>query len=300
MVCKNRKELKFALYLLTLFFLLASCASTPKPETFYQGRSGFGLMPEGAPLNLTAEVKSVRPILDSLNLGGMTGAEIKDFLDRSDTLTIAVYEIPGQRHFYAAATGRFPNTSSGIFFSASSEWEKKTSASGMPYWYSARSWLAVSLTSREAYLSDVDPFVPPPGATVPEALPAMQRGAVLYGWMNDPSQAINRLITTFNIPIEIPAERLLFAVHPAAQGQYYAVLRFETPTATQAAALVRVFAMAKLGMALADFSEREEMEALARALFANNPTQDGSSFIIQTGPMDGKDIALLFNTMSVY
>jgi len=306
MVSQNHKKLKYAFCFLTLFFLLASCATAPKPDSFYEGRSGFGLMPEGAVLYLSAEVQSVRPILDSLVLGGMSGAEIKDFLDMSDALTAAIFQNPGEQHFYAAATGKFPSVSGGLFFSASKDWEKKTSASGMLYWYSGRSKLSVSINARAAYLSDTDPFVGPPGARIPEALPAMQKGSVLSGWMNNPSQAINKLVAAFGIPVEIPADRFLFGVYKESSGkateetQYNAILRFETPTSTQAAALVRIFAMARMGIALADFSEHKEMETLAKAFFSNNPTQDGSALVLQTGTMSGKDLALLFNTISVY
>ena len=301
MVGKNCKELGIVFCCLSLFFLLASCATAPKTDSFYKGRSGFGLMPEGAELYLTAEVQSVRPILDSLVLGGMSGAEIKDFLDMSDELTMAAFQNPGERHFYAAATGKFPSVSGGLFFSASKDWEKKTSASGMPYWYSARSMLSVSISARAAYLSDVDPFVKGPGAKGPDALSALQKGSVLSGWMNNPSQAINKLVAAFGIPVGIPAEHFLFAVYSAEENNLYtAILRFEMPTSAQAAGLVGIFSMARMGMAAADFSEHKEMETLVKAFFSGIPTQEGNALILKTGQMSGKDIALLFNTISVY
>jgi len=303
MVNQNRKKLNAVFVFLPLSFLLFSCASSPsapKPETFYKGRSGFSLMAEGASFYLTADVQSSRPILDSLVLGDMTGAEIKDFLDMSDSLTAAIFQIPGERHFYAAASGKFPSTTGGIFFSVSKDWEKMLSASGMPYWYSSRSKLAVSLGAKMAYFSDADPFVAPPGAAAPDALPAMQKDSVLSGWMNNAAQAISHLVAAFQVPIEIPAERLLFAIYKVEDDEYTAALRFETPTATQAAGLVMIFAMARLGIAQADFSSRRELETLARALFSQNPKQDGNALILTTGTMNGKDLALLFNSISVY
>ena len=313
-------QFKFLFGFPLLFFLLFSCASSPsvpKPEAFYKGRSGFSLMEEGAALYLTADVQSVRPILDALVLGGMTGSEIKNFLDMSDVLIAAVFMVPGKRHFYAAASGAFPSARGGLFFSASKDWEKKISETGMPYWYSSRSQLSVSLNAKAAYLSDADPFVPLPGASIPEALPALQKNAVLSGWMNNPSQTVNKIIADFEVPIEIPADRLVFAVYPvieenadgkkaagkgkaASDSQYTAALRFETPTSTQAAGLVMIFAMAKLGIARADFSDRKEMETLAKAFFSQNPRQDGNALVLDTGIMNGKDLALLFNSISIY
>ena len=289
---------------LVLFPLLVSCGSSPsapKPENFYTGRSGFALMAEGAELYITADVNSSRTILDNLVLGGLKGAEIKRFLDMSDVLTAAVF-YSTKRHFYAAAIGKFPSAGGGLFFSTSKDWEKKLSASGLPYWYSEQSRLSISLNSRAAYLSDTDPFVPPPGTRVPEALPALQNGAVLCGWMNNPSEAFNRIIADFGVPIEIPADRLLFAVYPkdTKTEQYTATLRFETPTPTQATALARIFSMARLGLAMADFTGRENMKALAEALFFQNPKADGSALILNTGPMKGSNLALLFNAISIY
>jgi hypothetical protein len=116
---QNCKKLRIYFYFLLVFFLLAACTSVPKPESFYKGRSGFSLMPEAAPLYIMAEVQPVRPVLDSLVIGGVSGAEIKKFLDMSDFITLAVYPNHGKRHFYAAATGKFPGAGGGLFFSAS-------------------------------------------------------------------------------------------------------------------------------------------------------------------------------------
>jgi len=311
MVNQNYQKLKIFSGFFPLFFLLFSCASTPTTEKFYKGRSGFGLMAEGASLYITADVQSVRPIVDALVLGGLSGSEIKQFLDMTDILTAAIFNSPGERHFYAAAAGNFPSGRVGYFFSTNKDWEKKVSASGLSYWHSARSGLSASISANKAYLSDRDPFVNAPGARVPEALPPMQKDSVLSGWMNNPSPAINRLIAALEVPIEIPAELLLFAVYreddvktakskKAEEQKYTALLRFETRASAQAAGLVTIFTMARMGIALADFSERREMEALAKAFFSRNPRQDGNALIIQTGTMNGKDLALLFNAISVY
>jgi hypothetical protein len=231
----------------------------------------------------------------------MSGAELKDFLDMSDELTMAVFQNTGELHYYAAGTGKFPSVGGGLFFSASKDWQKKTSATGMPYWYSAQSKLSVSISARSAYFSDGDPFVKGPGAKTPDAIPSMQKDTVLSGWMDNPAQAIKKLTDSFQIPIAIPAERFLFAVHPEEENNIYtALLRFEMPTSTQATGIVGVFIIARLGIANADFSAYNDMETLAKAFFSNSPTQDGNALVLKTGKMSGKDLALLFNTISVY
>lgn len=318
MVYQNSKKL----IVIFLAALLSACATkpqavkpaVPKPETFYEGRSEFALMAEGASVYIHAQVQQVRPILDSLKLGGMTGAEIKEFLDMSDVLTAAVFSPLEERHFYAAALGNFPSVRGGLFFGASKDWETKTSSTKMPYWHSARSRLSVSLNPKQAFISDDDPFVPPPGAQAPEALAALKKDSVLYGWMNEPAPALNRMIASFGMPVQIPANRILFAVYPASPGKaneqtaknktkdselYTAVLRFETSSASQANALVSIFSLARLALAIADFSAHKDLETLVRAFFWQNPRADGNALILNTGTMKGEDIALLFNLISL-
>jgi len=288
------------LILLFAVFLVFACASVPKPDNFYQGRSGFALLADGGELYITAKVQSVRPILNSLALGGMSGAELKDFFDMSDIFTAVFFPPTDVWHFYAAASGNFPSTRGGIYFGSSKSWEKKTSASGLPYWYSPQSRLAVSLSSKMAYLSDTDPFVPPPGAQVPEALLPLQKGAVLSGWMNDPDRAFSKAAAIFPVPVTIPAKRMLFAVYPQPSGQYSTVLHLETQNPAQASALARVFALAKLALGTANFNGKSDMEILAKAFFSQTPKTEENVVIINTGVMEGKNLALLFNTFTVY
>ena len=99
--CKklNKKRTCFEQFALAVFLgvLLSSCATTaPTPEKFYEGRSGFALLPEGAALYITADVKSSRPILDALVMGGFSGTDIKDFLDMSDAVSAAVFPSVGE------------------------------------------------------------------------------------------------------------------------------------------------------------------------------------------------------------
>ncbi|MDR0599151.1 MAG: hypothetical protein LBG84_03590 [Treponema sp.] len=261
-------------------------------------------MPQGADLYISAEVKKARPILEGLSLGGVSGAGLGDFLDMTSTLTAAVFREEGRAggrpRFYAAAAGKFPSARGGLFFGASRDWEKRVSAGGIGYWYSEKSGLAVFLGAKSAYLSHGDPFAPPPGAESPAALEELRKGAVLSGWLDNPAPAFKRIAAAFGIPLEIPARRLLFGVYPGKGEDYTAALTLETPSPIQAAALVRIFDLARRNIAGADFSSRPDLEALARALFAGVPRQEGAALILKTGTVSGRDLALLFNTISVY
>ncbi|MDR2313828.1 MAG: hypothetical protein LBE02_04775 [Spirochaetaceae bacterium] len=292
----------FCCLFLALSFFGACASSSAGPRAFYSGRRDFSLMGPGADLYIKAEVQSVRPILEGLILGGLTGAEIKEFLDMCETLTAAVY-MGEERRFYAAAAGRFPSARGGFFFGISRDWEKRKSASGVDYWYSDKSKLGVFLTGKNAYLSNADPFVPPPGVRIPDGIGPLQNGAVLLGWMEDPASALNTIVAAFGVPIAIPAERLIFGVYPGGGENlnYTAVLRFETPTPSQANALVRIFTLARAGIAGADFTGRPDLESLARAFFSGgSPRQEGNALILTSGPMSGQDLALLFNIISLY
>jgi hypothetical protein len=102
------------------------------------------------------------------------------------------------------------------------------------------------------------------------------------------------------IPIQIPADQLLFGVYPAGAGQYETVLRLETASASRARAVVNLFSMAQLFASSMDFSKSGALQSVAAAFFTNIPVQDDAALILRTGAMDAKDIALLFNTLSLY
>lgn len=284
-----------ALFSLTFF----ACASSPKPEQLYADRDGFSLMAPGAALYLSAQAGQARPILDNLVLGNVSGKDIGAFLDMTDTITAAVYGEGSPRRFLAAAQGKYPSTRGGIFFSTSKDWSKMKSEEGIPYWHSDKSRLSVYLAANRAYISDTDPFVSAPGAESPEALSGIAEGAVLSGWMNKPAPSLNAITAALGIPLRVPAETLVFGVYREDKN-YRAVLRLETENAAQAQALVRVFAMARLAAAFVDFSSMGETGSLAAVFLANDPVLDGSALRLETGIMEGAELALLFNALSVY
>ncbi|MDR0402739.1 MAG: hypothetical protein LBH35_04020 [Treponema sp.] len=308
-----------AVFLLCAAF--AACASFPKPETFYADRKdNFALMAPGAVIYFDADVGAARSILERLSLGEFGGGEISQFLGMTDSITAALYA-SGPRRFLAAASGRYPSGRGGVFFSTSKDWVRAKSASGIQYWHSEKSALSVYLGASRAYVSDADPFAAAPGAESPAVLADIKADAVLSGWMDSPGAALDRIIAALGVPLRIPADRLVFGVYraeadrvsgevrgsagaEAAENESYrAVLRLETQSGTQAAALARIFTMAKLASAFIDFSTMEsgaDLASLAGIFLSNVPEQDGSALILKTEIMGGRDIALLFNTLSLY
>jgi hypothetical protein len=336
-----RQTSEKVVFLLALFAAFASCKSTPKPEDFYAGRADpFALMAQGADIYLRADAKEARPILDSIKLSESGGKEIAEFLDLTDTVTASLWsakeikkeqakaekeaaknedslsaglskteEAPPLRRFLVAADGKYPSKKGKFYFGASADWKKTKSATGLEYYRSEKANLSINLAAAKAYISDGDPFVPAPGASAPAELAALQQNAdgkpaVLYGWMDDPDTPFNKIISTLKLPVTLPADRLLFGVYQAEAAETFtAALRLETSKPSQAAAVARIFSLAKGALSLFDFSGRKDGEslgALLKILFAGTPETDGSAVIVRTGTISAKDIALLFNTLAVH
>jgi hypothetical protein len=303
------------------FFLLvlASCATGPrKAEPPGPGQDDFALLPPGGTLYFAVDVPQARPILDLVSLGDLSGKDAAAVLDRTGSAVAAVYGEGEPRSFLAVLRGGYPRFRSGLSFAFSPAWKKARSATGARYWRSSSYGLSLFLDADRALVSDGDPFSPPPGAEPPEGLAELRRGALLAGWLEDAGTPISQFFAQIEIPIQIPAKRALFGVYalsrgPASEGAgpsgnagdpeepvYEAALRIETPSASQAKALVSVISMARLFMAGGASPGAGSPLALAAALFANPPVQEGPFLLIHTGAMDARGIALLFNMFSVY
>jgi hypothetical protein len=308
---------------LFFFFILtlASCASGPrKLDPYEPGQDDFALLAPGGTLYFAVDVPQARPILDLISLGNISGKNVSEALDRTGSAVAAAYGEGEPRRFLAALRGSYPRLRSGLSFAFNSAWKKARSASGDRYWRSSSYGLSIFLGADRALVSDGDPFSPPPGPVLPGGLAELRRGALLAGWLEDAGTPINQFFARLEIPIQIPAKQALFGVYALPQGApsgkagslspekpgegeapvYEATLRIETPSVNQAKALVSVISMVRLFMPGGGFSGAGGTMALAAALFAKPPEQEGPFLIIHTGAMDAQEIALLFNMFSVY
>jgi hypothetical protein len=145
----------------------------------------------------------------------------------------------------------------------------------------------------------------------------------LAGWLEQAAAPVNRLLETVEIPIRVPADRILFALYPCpagaggvsgeaapadpvpgrgpgeqAAGLYEITLKVLTPSASQAGALTAMVSVIRSFLSQA--SGDEGLEALLMILLANPPVQDDSALILRSGRVEDRDIALLFNLFSVY
>jgi hypothetical protein len=282
--------------------IFASCASSPKASNSNEdGSPDYGLLPLGAQVYLWADVKQGRSLLDSLSFQGLDGRDAREVLDRTGTATAAFYPEQAAQRFFLAAWGSYPSTRAGISMAFSRDWKKAKSETGKKFWFS-RGWgLGVAMGAKLALATDKDPFAPG-GAASPEGFEEFRRTCVLAGWMPNPSEPLNRFLQAMEIPIKIPAEEFFFGAARTGgefeDERWELISRIRTPSPSQAKALVTLFAMAR--MFIGNAPGGEGLVGALPLLFANIPVQDGADLSLRSGVMDTNEIALLFNSFSVY
>ena len=305
--------------LLCALSLLLSCAT--KPPVVEPGSGGeFAALDGGGMAYFTVDVPGARPILDLAQFEGTRGKQAAEILDLTDTAVGAVYAPenredtpavsarqeaePSSRRYLIAARGKYPAGRAGFAFTFSTEWKKFVSPEGKRYWYSRREDLALVLDARSALVSNADPYPRSAAVEIPGAFPRFRDNAVLAGWLRSPAVPLNRFMAQLNIPIQIPADLLIFAVYPAEgessmEGEeekrlYTAGVRLETQSPSQAKALASMFSLVRL------FAADTPLPPAIAALLTNLPEVDGAALILSTGALEPGAIALLFNMFSVY
>jgi hypothetical protein len=180
----------------------------------------------------------------------------------------------------------------------SSAWKKVKSPTGNRYWYAPAGGLGLALGPKLALVSSGDPFAPE--KLLPEDIPGefalFRQSLAVAGWIPNPREPVNNFLSVLQIPIQIPAEEIFFGAARAGEDRdkWELVFRIRTGSANQARALVTLFGLARIGIAAGAVPEA------VRPLFSNLPVQDGAILMLRSGPMDEKQIALLFNAFSVY
>lgn len=282
---------------------LVSCATNPKTMPVNE-RGDFAALAPGALAYFFIDVPRSRPLLEFISLGGFSGKDAAEFLDKTDSAVAAAYPPESGRSFLVAARGKYPSGRIGFSFAFSSAWKKIPSAAGSSYWRSDRNDLSVSLNSRRALVSDGDPLVSPPGVEAPVVFEAFRRDAFLAGWTDDRGASINRFLALLEIPLQIPAERIFFGIFDAPEEgngkEYEAFLRIETPSVSHAKGLLAIFSLTRIFMDGLTPMDEEDPLTLAAALFAYIPTQEDAALIVRTGSLKPQGIALLFNMLSLY
>jgi hypothetical protein len=291
---------------LCVFSLLVSCAT--KPPAIEPGPEGeFAVLDGGGMVYFTVDVPGARPILDLAQFEGTGGKQAVEILDLTDTAVGAVYAaesgegVPAgtkeadalsARRYLIAARGKYPAGRAGFAFTFSKEWKKLKSPAGGRYWYSRREDIALVLDARFALVSNADPYPRSVAVEIPDSFPRFRDNAVLAGWLHSPSVPLNRFMAQLDIPIQIPADLLIFAVYPAEGGEekclYTARVRLETPSPSQAKALASMFSLVRL------YAAEEPLPPALEAFLANLPEVDGAALILSTGALEPEAIGCNF------
>jgi hypothetical protein len=292
-----------------LFF---SCATSPKFPDPFEDETAFLPLEPGASVYMLIDVPGCRPVLDRIAMAGMDKKQSDELLNRTRSAVAAFYPEGSEQRFQATAWGKYPGFRGSLALAAGKDWKKNRSKIGGAYYHSARDGLSVALTGSRAFVSGAgpgnhrDPFTEAPGTEIPEGFAEFRRGAVLAFWLDDPAPPVNRFFDALEIPLQLPAERLLVSVFPAGPGEddkaaadtYEALIQIQAPSASQARALLTLFNMARVFAPA--IGEAGGASALASILFANPPVQDGRNLNLRTATMDAERIALLFSLFPVY
>ncbi|GHV88913.1 hypothetical protein AGMMS50267_12730 [Spirochaetia bacterium] len=215
MVCFHKVPVAFfaAAIILGVF---ASCASAPQRGVDYTDASReFGVLDGGALAYFFVDVPAARPILDQVSLGGTSGKQAAQILDRTKTAVGAIYPAESGRRYLLSAQGRYPRSGANLALGMNASWKKQRSGGGLKYWHSDGYGISLRIEPRHALVSDGELFAPPGRVTVPEAFWEMREGAVMAGWLGDAAALINQLLAGMEIPVQVPADNLIFAVFPA-------------------------------------------------------------------------------------
>jgi hypothetical protein len=282
---------------------LASCATSPKTQARSEA-APFARFPAGAIGYLYVDTVKARPILNAVSLErfGGNSASMAAVLDKTATAAVAFYPQGGSRHFLMEARGRYPRFQASLSFTFNAGWKKRRAATGASYWYAPQTGISVFLEADHAFVSDGDPLPAPEGSflSVPEAFALFAQDAVLAGWLTEGAMPLNQFLQSLEIPLQIPAGQVLFSLRQS-QGYYEGLIRLETPSVSQARALVSLFSMARLfigPLVPGEVNSLTDPQAFGRLFFAHPPEQDGAILNLRTGLLDAQGVALLFTLFS--
>jgi hypothetical protein len=298
-----RKSLLFLLSLIT-FLLSFSCATAPK--TGGPG-SEFDYLARGATAYFYADVGRAMPILSNISLNNIDMAQTGTMLKSIDFLAGAAYPPGAPRRLMLHAWRKKGSIPGGVSLALSPLWKKADSQTGKPYYRSADFGLSVSIQGGHAFVSTADPFTDDPPVGVPRHLGELGFQALVFGWLDNAAAPINNFLAATGMPVSVPAERILFAIHeapptgPSATGPLYELrLRVETLSPNQAGAVVTLLNVVRAAVERLDVNAAPEVLEALRLLLANPPVQDGPDLALRTSPLAAERIALLLNRFAVY
>ena len=319
-------------WLTLLFFFIGifftSCASAPR-VSLPEGLDGtvedreLYTLPSGGRAYIWMNTAEARPLLGAFSIGGLSDKDMTRILDSTETAIAVVFPEGQDRRFFLTAKGNFPVFSANLSLTFNRDWKRLKSPHGGKYWYSQSNGIALALESKQAMVSNIDPFSDLISETPPTGFVEFRRDFALAGWMPNPSDTVNRVISSMGVPLSIPAVDFFFGASPHSPDPastdnnptddnpmnmelWAPVFKIRTPSASNARSLLALFSVARLfipqgligqGAVGSNFRNPQEAAAL---LFANAPEQDEDFITFRIASLDAASIALLFQIFSIY
>ncbi|MDR0442661.1 MAG: hypothetical protein LBH44_04550 [Treponema sp.] len=302
MVSEDRKSITFFSLLtvhcsLFTVMLLLACQTAPKfPDV---SLTETVPLEAGASAYIIADAKEAKQILELLPIEGLKNKQVKQMMEKTDFLVVAVYPPESGKRLQIAATGSYPSAQAGMALSFNKDWKKQRAESGA-YWYSVKDKFSIALDSKQAFAASwLDTPASPiaAGAEIPEGFNEFRHGTTISLWLPDPGPKMNKLLDSMGIPFQIPAERLLAGLFPV-QDKYEMVIRMQFPAAAQARGIASLLSLARNFPP--SFSADNPNSVLAAVFFANPPVQDGQNINIKSAPLSENEVALLFRMFLLY
>ncbi|MDR2803294.1 MAG: hypothetical protein LBB22_03270 [Treponema sp.] len=261
----------------------------------------FADLPAGALAYINIDVKLSRKLLDDvLTRYKLNTKTVISFFDRTDRAAAAVYA--ENKRFLLIGYGKnYPAglSSFSLFFNPS--WEKRKSAAGKKYWYSAKNRFTLLMQKNKTHISNGDPFFSADMAETPENFALLNDGSGVSVWMAD-TEILNRLLVRMDIPITIPASALFISAVPQDSGEenWNITFRLETWTQSQAKGLISVFSMLRNALNGNYISNKTAAAAFVRTLFSEPPALDGSAIVLKCTSISRSELAGLAASFPVY
>ena len=282
-----------------LWLLLVSSCATVNRGTVRED-DAFAALSGGGKLYFRVDVAEVRPILDALAVNtplGLGTAKASEALDRTDSAAVALFPAGGPRRYSVAARGRYPTGRGAFSLALSSDWKKKTSASGERYWRSAGG-VSLAFNHRSALVSDGEPFPGGISPSPPEAYASYGKSAALSGWISEPSSAISGFLGEAGSLIRLPIEELVFAVlKQASSDRFLLEVRLVAASPERARGLAALLWLVRGSLDAATLSGGG---ALLGQLLSAAPVSEGSQLILRSSPLSADEFALLCSDLSIY
>jgi hypothetical protein len=295
---------------------LVSCATVPKRTSVDESwQNEFAGLAEGGSAYVYVDVSEMRSVLDNINLGNRNGSDAKEIFDVTSSGVIGMYPEGSERSFMISSNGNFPVFQSSIAMTFSSAWQKIKSETGIPYWHSEAQNLSLAISSQKAFVSDGKLFEKSfVSAEVPESFSKIRQRfvaehvgfeiaqkSVMAGWIDKAGEKINPFLAASGLPIQIPAERILFAFFKVPNSLpenplYDGMMYIEVPTVSQAKAIITILGFASISAGGIDDSQT--MGKILKSILSQSPSLDGTMIKLNAGILSAEEMSLLFNMFS--